>query len=140
MCLRGPSCVMCVCPPIWAEASTRLSFGVFLQVPHRFVDHGDACAFPDAVPDADDSRCPRVVALDYRRGDKRDQRVYEGELVMELTDACEALTHECDRRIGIPAPHCQDSANIQRPGQEPRTRLAEHGGALIEQQFPLPSL
>ena len=71
-------------PPIRAEACTHLPFRLFSEVVHRFVDDRGTGAFGDGVPSAQDPRRPRVVALEYRRGGERDQRVHERELVMEL--------------------------------------------------------
>ena len=56
---------------------------------------------------------------------------------LEIPDACQALTHQRDRLIGVPTPHRDDGANIQRPGQEPRTGLSKHWHGLIEQAFRL---
>ena len=89
------------------------------------------------------SRAPRIRAahasspLSIRSGDKRDQRVCERVLVLEIPDVCEALTHQRDRLIGVPALHRYDCANIQRPGQKPRTGLSKQWHGLIEQAFRL---
>ncbi len=73
-------------PPIRAEARTRLSFRLFLEVVHRLLDNRGTGAFGDGVPGAQDSRRPRVVAFEHRRRGERDQRVDERELVVELPD------------------------------------------------------
>ena len=98
----------------------------FPEVVHRFVDKRDPCAFGDGVPGTENPRRPRIVALEDRRGGKRNERVHECEFVMELPDACEAFRDQRDRLIGVPVPHGQDRANIQRPGEEPRTGLPKH--------------
>ena len=63
-----------------------LAFRLFSEVVHRFVDDVCTCAFGDRVPSAQNPRRPGVVALEYRRGGERDQRVDERELVMELRE------------------------------------------------------
>jgi hypothetical protein len=45
-------------PPIGAEASTHLSFGLVSEVVHRGVDKRDAGAFGDGVPSAQNPRRP----------------------------------------------------------------------------------
>jgi len=111
---RGPAprCIG-LRPPIRAKACPRLSFRLFSEVSHRGIDNRDTCAFNDGVPGAQNPRRPCGVALEYRRGGKRDQRVDEREPVMELPDACETFTHKRDCVIAVPAPHRQDGANIQ---------------------------
>src|SRR6185295_6341351 len=81
---RGPMpCRIRPGPPIRTEACTHFSFRLFPEILHRFVDDRGACPFGDGVPSAQDPCRPCVVALEYRRGGERDQRVYERELVME---------------------------------------------------------
>ena len=74
-------------PLIRAEACAHLSFRLFSEVVHRCVDNRRTCAFGDGVPSAQNPRRPCVVALEYRRGGERNQRVDERELVMEFPDA-----------------------------------------------------
>ena len=124
-------------PTIRAKACTNLPFRLHLEVVHQFEDHGRACALADGVHGAQDPRRPRVVAFEHGGGDKGDQRVGERVLVLEIPDAGEALTHQRDRLIGVPAPERQDGANIQRPGQEPRTGLSKDRHGLVEQVFRL---
>jgi len=124
-------------PPIRAKACTNLPFRLHLEVVHQFEEDLGARALADGVPRAQDPRRPLVVALEYRGGNKRDQRVCERVLVLEIPDAGEALTHQRDRLIGVPAPERQDGANIQRPGQEPRTGLSKDRHGLVEQVFRL---
>ena len=78
----------------------HLSFRPVPEVVHRFVDKRDPCAFGDGVPGAQNPRRPRIVALEDRRGGKRNERVYECEFVMELPDACEAFRDQRDRLSG----------------------------------------
>ena len=87
------------------------------------LDKGDPCAFHYGVPSPQNPGCPRIVALQYRRGGERDQCGEEREFVLEVADACEALTNETDRLVWAPAPHRQDGAEIQGPHEEPRTRV-----------------
>src|SRR5204863_907041 len=124
-------------PSIRAKTCTNLPFRLYLEVVDQFEDNRGTCAFTDGVPSAQDPRRPRVVSFKYRGGDKGDQRVSERVLVLEIPDASEALTHQLDRLIGVPAPHRDDGANVQGPGQEPRTRLSKHWHCLIEQAFRL---
>jgi hypothetical protein len=64
-------------PPIGTEARSRVSFCLFPEVVYRAIGNRDACAFNDGVPDAQDPRGPRVVALECCRGGKGDQCVHE---------------------------------------------------------------
>ena len=145
-------------PPIRAEACTRLPFRLFSEVVHRFVDNRGACAFGDGVPSAQDPRRPCVVALEYRRGGERDQRVHERELVMELPDVCEAFTHQRDRLIGRsraappgwredtassvrnhgPACRSTDVASSSRRSAWPTSPVARATAAIPLSAFPVP--
>src|SRR4030095_16489438 len=100
----------------------RLTLRLVPQILHRFVRDRHTCAFGDGVPGTQNSRHPRFVALEHSCGGKWDQRIHERELVIELTDACQAFTHQCDRLIGVVPTHRQYRANIQCPGHEPRAR------------------
>ena len=122
---RGPPPAAWAPPPGRGEASTHLLLHLVSEVVHRLVDNRGTRAFGDRVPSAQDPSRPGVVALEHRRGGERDQRVHERELVMELPDMCEAFPHQRDRLIGVPAPHRQEGAKIQRPRQEPRRRRVE---------------
>src|SRR5580765_3909518 len=68
-------------PPIRAKACTNLPFRLYLEVVHQFEEDLGARALADGVTRAQDPRRPLVVALEYRGGNKRDQRVCERVLV-----------------------------------------------------------
>jgi len=95
-------------PPIRAKACTNLPFRLCLEVVHQFEEDLGARALADGVPRAQDPRRPLVVALEYRGGNKRDQRVCERVLVLEIPDPGEALTHQRDRLVGV-STHAQPS-------------------------------
>jgi hypothetical protein len=132
----APGCVR-PSPALGAEACAGLSFRLFSEVVYEFEDNRDTCAFADGVASAQNPRRPGVVALEYCSGGKRDQNVHETVFVLKIPDACDALPHQRDRLIGVPAPDRQDGANIQRAQREPWPGMSKHGGGLIEQALRL---
>ncbi len=74
-------------PAIRSKACTNVSFRLCLQVVHQFENHRGTRALADGVPGAEDPRRPRVIAVEYRSGNKRHQRVCKRVLVLEIPDA-----------------------------------------------------
>jgi hypothetical protein len=113
-----------LCPTLRIEARARLRFGLFRQLAY-VTDQGGTGALRYDIMNTDDPRDPYVISRECDGGRKNRHRAHESELVMELTDVRETLTHERNRLTRVAAPHRQHGAPTQRQAQVKRTCLTQ---------------
>ena len=132
---RRPACT--TRPSHRSKPRTNVSFRLRLEVVHQFENHRGTRALADGIPGAEDRRRPRVVAVEHRCGNERDQRVRKRVPVLEVPDAGEALTESTrspHRRSHAAPRGWREHTIAQR--QEPRTGLSQHWHGLDRAGVP----